>query len=186
MKSDVSLLLDRCSGGDAQAEAELFEYTYAELKRIARALLHSGRQPNHLQPTALIHEAFLRIPRAGEIAWTGRQHFFAISARAMRRVIIDEIRALQAEKRIPPAAMLPIDELQFAALPQSPELTLMIDQALTAFEALDPRRARVVEQKLFAGMTLEEIGTLAGRSTEATKKDWRIAKAWLAERVRNG
>ena len=176
---DLSLLLHRCSSGDVDAEQEVFAQTYDELRKIARQVFFSGRNTGPLQPTALVHEAFLKMPRAGEIDWKGRQHFFAIAARAMRRALIDNLRSEQADKRIHPGRTVPLSEEHDSVEMSTIEDVLLIDSALTAFERADARRAKVVEMKVFAGMTVEEIAPVVGKSAEATKKDWQIAKLWL-------
>ncbi|MDX2150667.1 MAG: ECF-type sigma factor [Bryobacteraceae bacterium] len=177
--SEVSVLLKKCSAGDKDAEQAVFDRTYDELRRIAHQVFFTNRTVPALQPTALVHEAFLRMPRAGEIDWQGRQHFFAIAARAMRRALIDDIRTEYADKRIHPGRTVPISDEHDTIDIRSVDDVLLAEAALSAFEAQDPRRARVVEMRVYGGMTFNEIAPVIGKSAEAAKKDWKMARLWL-------
>lgn len=177
--SEFSLLLKRCAQGDQSAENPLYELAYAELKRLARASAGRERPGATLKPTALVGEVFMRMPRSGEIDWTGRQHFFAIAARAMRRALVDRARERLAFKRPNDKDRLPADERLASVDIIDLDTLLDVHNALSAFEAIDPKRARVIEMHYFAGMTYAEIALVVGKTEDAIKKDWRVARLWL-------
>jgi RNA polymerase sigma factor (TIGR02999 family) len=183
---DVTKLLQRWSGGEPEALGELLPMVYGELRRLARRALSRERPDHTLQPTALVHEAFLRVVPQQAKGWQNREHFFAVCAQVMRQVLVDYARRRRARKRgaggiqvaledadgSPPAAVGPGFDL------------IEIDQALTDLAALDLRRARVVEMRYFAGMTVREISLVLGQPEWDVKKDWTLAKAWLARRLK--
>jgi RNA polymerase sigma factor (TIGR02999 family) len=181
--SEISLLLKRCGEGDGEAEKQLFERVYRDLKRIARALFRTESLETSIQPTLLVHEAFLRMPRAGEIDWKGRQHFFAIAARAMRRALVDHARARHALKRPPPQDRL---ELQpnMAINPANPGTLIAIDEALSRLASIDARAAQVIEMRFFAGMKTTEIAQLLSVSEKTVNRDWEAGRLYLYSELR--
>jgi len=181
--AQLSILLKDCAGGDADAERQIFEIAYAHLKRMARGALRGEAKQWTLQPSMLVNEAFLRMPRAGEIDWKNRQHFFAVAARAMRRTIIDHAREQAAAKRPPRSQRVELDEQQPLTGIKDPHSLLLLDQALQELTAIDPRRARVVEMRFFAGMTHEEIAEVLRIDARTVKRDWQVAKLWLYDRL---
>jgi RNA polymerase sigma-70 factor (ECF subfamily) len=175
---EVTDLLLQLRKGDPEAEAKLVPLVYAELRRLARHYLSAERQGHTLQPTALVHEAYLRLTKLKQIAWQNRGHFFAVSATIMRRVLVDHARSIRTHKR---GLGWDIVSLNEATLPRgywAPEI-LALDEALTRLALLDLRQAKIVELRFFGGMNEGETATALGLSTRTVKRDWRIAKAWL-------
>src|SRR6266851_3585763 len=136
------------------------------------------RSDNSLQPTALVHEVYLRLIDQNRVNWENRSHFFAIAAQLMRRVLIDHARARNAEKRPKPGLKVPLSDLPIGIEIQTTEL-LALDEALGRLEALDPRQARIVEMRFIAGLSEEEIAQALGVSVRTVKRDWKVARAWL-------
>lgn len=177
-ESELSILLQRCAAGDKAAEGEVYTIAYQDLKRMARLFFSSETRMASLQPSMLVNEAYLRMPKPGEINWQGRKHFFAIAARAMRRVLVDAARARMAEKRpdsLHREELTPNMAISFA----DPDLVLMVDQALTRFSATDPRAVQVIEMRYFSNMTFDEIGSVLGLNPRTVKRDWDDGKTWL-------
>ena len=180
--SELSQLLKRCAAGDGDAEREVFDLAYDQLKRLARGVFRGEWRLQTLEPSVLVNEAFLRMPRAGEIDWQDRRHFFAVAARAMRRTIVDHARGKAARKRPHPSQRVDLDTQSPASF-NDPETVLWIDQALDELMQIDPRRARVVEMRFFAGMTHEEIAAVQDIDERTTKRDWQVARLWLYDRL---
>lgn len=177
-RQDVTGLLRRWSDGDKEALQELMPVVYGELRKLAGQYLSIERKDHTLQPTALVHEAFLRLVGQKDVVWQNRSHFFGIAAQMMRRILVDHARRRMAAKR---DAGLRIELAQPGADDPSdrePEL-LALDEALTRLEALDARQARIVELRFFGGLTVEETAEIAGISTATVKREWRTARAWL-------
>ena len=179
--SDVTSLLRRWTQGERDALGDLLPTVYAELRRLARQALRHERAGHTLQPTALVHEAFLRLVPQQNKEWQNREHFFAVCAQAMRQVLVDHARRSHAKKRGAGelrVALEEIDEPADAGAADGVDL-LHLDRALSALGEMDTRRAGIVEMRYFAGMTLREIGVVTGRSEWDVKKDWLLAKTWL-------
>ena len=166
---------------DDRSLDSLFSWAYTELRRLAHAVRgRSGRDGETLNTTALVHEAYLKLSSAHTLEIRSRTHFFAIAARAMRRLLVDAARGRLAQKRGgDDGAWVTLDE---SLLPQPMRASQLIalDEALTRLEATDPRRAQVVEQRVFAGLTSEETARVLGVSKPTVDRDWRAARAWLA------
>ena len=175
---EVTQLLRRLREGDPEAEAVLVPLVYAELRRLARYYLSSERGDHTLQPTALVHEAYLRLTKLQQIDWQNRNHFFAVSATLMRRILVDHARSVRASKRGQGWEIVEFDEAILPGPAKSAEI-LALDGALTRLSVLDERQAKVVELRFFGGMNEEETATVLGISSRTVKRDWRIAKAWL-------
>ena len=173
----VTALLRQLSAGERRAADELLPRVYTELKRIAHRQLKAERAGHTLNTTALVHEAYLRFGLEG-ISWHDRAHFFAMAARAMRRVLIDYATARRAAKRGGGAVHLPLDTAM-AAPEQNVDDLLATDQALIGLERLEPRQARVVECHVFAGMSLEDTAAALDISPATVSRDWAVARAWL-------
>ena len=180
----ITELLNRFGNGDQGAEKELFPYLYAELRKLAFAKLRRERAGHTLQATALVHEVYLRMI-GHKAQWNGRAHFFAVSARVMRAILIDYARQQKTGKRGGGIKPLPLDDVLIISSDKA-ELALQVDEALVQLAALDERQARVVEMRYFAGMTEEEIGLVLGVSSKTVKRDWAMAKAWLATTLSSG
>jgi RNA polymerase sigma factor (TIGR02999 family) len=173
---EITRLLRAWREGESTALDRLLPLVYDELRRLAATRMR-GNRGQTLQPTALVHEAFLRL--VGQpIDWQDRGHFFAVASRAMRRIAIDSWRAGGALKRGGDAPRVPLEEGEVAVAPPSVDL-MALDAALTRLEAMSPQQARVVELRYFAGLSLEEIAEALGRSRSSVFRDWRAARAWL-------
>ncbi len=157
---------------------------YDELRALAGKLLSDRGAAVTLQPTSLVHEAYLRLVHQRRMDWQGRLHFFAVAARVMRRVLVDHCRARLTQKR--GGALLAV-ELAEAAAP-APHLVdiLTVDRLLQELEGFDPQQARIVELRFFAGLTVEETAEALGISKATVKRDWALAKAWLARQMARG
>lgn len=175
---DVTSLLQEIKNGNVQAERDLIPLVYTELRRIAGAYLRRESANHTLQPTALVHEAYLRLTGIREIDWQSRAHFFAVSATIMRRILVDHARADQARKRGDGWDAVSLNEAILPAPHRGPEI-LALDEALTRLAQLDERQSKVVELRFFAGMSEAEAGNALGISARTVKRDWRLAKAWL-------
>jgi len=175
---DVTQLLLELKAGNRAVEERLIPMVYQELRRIALIRLKQEAAHHSLQPTALVHEAYLRLTRLREVDWQSRSHFFAVSATVMRRILVDHARANQAGKRGDGVGTISLNEAIFPAPMRDPEI-LALDEALDRLARLDERQSRIVELRFFAGMSEEETGHVLGISARTVKRDWRTAKAWL-------
>lgn len=175
---EVTRLLYELKRGNREAEAQLIPLVYRELRRIAATYLRRENPQHTLQPTALVHEAWLRLAKLPEMDWQSRSHFFAVCATVMRRILVDHARASHARKRGDSWNSVTIDEAILPSPERAPEI-LALDEALDRLSALDARQAKIVELRFFAGMTEEEAGAALRISARTVKRDWRIAKAWL-------
>lgn len=175
-KDDLTGLLAAWSGGDAEAHRELLPLVYDDLRKLARRAVAGERGDHALEATALVHEAYLRLldqrPR-----WRNRAHFFAITARLMRRVLVDHARRKLAAKRGGDLEKVPFDESRDVT--ERGAAVLALEEALTALERFQPRCARVVKLRYFAGATIDETAAALGVSTVTVERDWRAARAWL-------
>jgi RNA polymerase sigma factor (TIGR02999 family) len=179
---DVTALLDDWSRGNRSALNELLPLVYAELRRIAAAQLRSERPGHTLEPTALVHEAYLRLVDQRRVDWRNRAHFFGAASQVMRRILVDHARRHDAEKRGNGVPSVPIEEAgDVAAVNGIPILAL--DLALHRLEHLDADLARLVELRAFGGLTVDEAACVLNVSPSTTKREWRIAKAWLAREL---
>jgi RNA polymerase sigma-70 factor (ECF subfamily) len=168
--------------GNQAAEAKLIPLIYKELRRLASHYLRRER-PNHtLQPTALVHEAYLRLVKIKDVDWQDRSHFFAIAATVMRRILVDHARAQQAGKREGMRKAIDLDQAFVVSPTRSREL-LALDEALNKLHQINARQSRIVELRFFVGLSEEETGAILGISSRTVKRDWRFAKAWLYDTV---
>ncbi|MFN0130461.1 MAG: ECF-type sigma factor [Verrucomicrobiales bacterium] len=168
--------------GDARAGEQLLPLVYEQLCRIATVQMGAERSGHTLQPTALVHEAWLRL---GDGPFENRAHFFAAAAEAMRRILVDRARRKQRAKHGGGAAHLDFDGIEIAAPEDSDEL-LAIHDALDRLAAHDARKAELVKLRYFAGLSFEECAALLGVSVPTAKRNWRFARAWLHEAIRAG
>lgn len=178
--SELTLLLRAWSRGDQDAEAELWPVLYRELLRLARMVLRGRRGPAGPQTTTLVHEACLRLLGA-DVAWNDRRHFFAIAAKAMRHVLVDEARRRSATKRQAEAQATPLESDDAVMDPfshKAPEV-LAVHQALERLEELNPRHVRLVELRFFVGLSLDEAAEVLEVSRPTAVRDWRAARGWL-------
>ena len=152
---------------------------YDELRRLAGSYLRQERSDHTLQPTALVHEAYLRLVDQKNVHWKDKGHFFAITAQLMRRILVDHARSHRAEKRGSGAAKVPLEDAVVMSNERPDEL-LTLDESLTRLGRMDPQQARIVELRIFAGLSVEDTADLLGISPATVKRDWSMAKAWLA------
>jgi RNA polymerase sigma factor (TIGR02999 family) len=184
-RSDVTGLLRRWSEGDAAALESLMPVVYAELRALAGSYLQSERPGHTLQPTALVHEAFLRLVGQNRVEWQNRAHFFGIAAQLMRRVLVDHARRRAAAKRDAGPVRIEFTEPSSEGSDRDPEI-LALDEALQGLESLDARQAKIVELRFFGGLTVEETALVTGVSTATVKREWRTARAWLRRTLDSG
>lgn len=170
------------TAGDRQAADELLPVVYQELRRLAGAYLRRERPGQTLQPTALVHEAYLRLLKDKPERWQNRAHFCAIAAHAMRQILIERARARNAQKRWGGQARITLDEGVAGQAGQSIDL-LALDHALERLAALDAEQARIVELRFFGGLTVEETAEALSISPATVKRHWAVARAWLAREL---
>lgn len=174
----ITELLRRLSVGDKGAEEHLFRAVYRDLRRMAASHLRKERSDHTLQPTALVHEAYLRLVKTDEILWQNRTHFYRVAAGVMRRILVDHARSRTAEKRGGAQVRMPVSDL-LAVTDSIAEVVLDVDRALTKLALLDNRQAKIVELRYFGGLSEEEIASVLQISTRTVKREWAMAKAWL-------
>jgi RNA polymerase sigma factor (TIGR02999 family) len=165
--------------GNVDAEARLVTLVYDELRRIAARYMRHERADHSLQPTALVHEAYLKLRKMNAIDWQSRSHFLAVSAHTMRQILVDHARTKNAGKRGAEWDKVSCDVGELIAAAASTVNIVDLDEALGRLETFDQRQAKVVEMRFFGGLNEDEIGTELGISERTVKRDWRIAKAWL-------
>ena len=181
--SDVTRLLQQIDDGSQLASEELLPLVYDELKRLAAAKMSAERADHTLQPTALVHEAYLRLVTSEDDAgWSGRGHFFGAAAEAMRRILVDHARSRRRLKRGSDARRVELDTVDWAWNPQNGDL-LSLHEALERFEQDSPQAAELVKLCCFAGQTQAEAAALLGVSPRTAKRRWAYARAWLYEQL---
>lgn len=179
----VTLELRALRHGEAGALERLVPLLYDDLRRLARQRLRNERDSHTLDTTALVHEAYVRLAQHHHLPADDRGAFFAAASNTMRRVLVDYARARNAEKRGSGEKPLPLDSVAPFLSDRAATETLLVDQALSRLEAAVPRAARVFEQRLFGGLTVEEVATAMGLSTKTVQRDWEAARAWLRKEV---
>lgn len=176
-------LLAEWACGNPDALERLVPLVYRELRTIAARQLRRERADHTLQPTALVHEAYLKLVDQRPSGWRNRGHFFAVAAQAMRRILVDHARAHRAAKRGRDFEKVAIETAD--AVVEAPTAdVLALDEALTRLSTLDPRQGQVVELRCFGGLTIEETADAVGLSLTTVKEEWRLAKAWLHRELR--
>jgi RNA polymerase sigma factor (TIGR02999 family) len=186
--AEITRLLKAWGRGDSAALDRLTPLVYERLHRMARGYMRSERPGHILQPTALVHEAFLRLVDTRDLAWTDRAHFFAVCARVMRRILVDAARARAAIKRggqgdrAEHSTAIDLDQLSAPGTEMSVQLCAL-DEALNTLATMDPRRAQVIELRFFGGLTVEETAQVLEISPQTVMRDWRLARAWLAREL---
>jgi RNA polymerase sigma factor (TIGR02999 family) len=175
---EVTLMLIRWSNGERDALDQLIPVVYGELRRLASRTLRRERRDHTLQPTALVHEAYLRLIDQRSVNWQNRSHFFAIASQAMRRIVVDHARRHNAVKR--GGDNLKVELEAAMLLPGAKDVDVVrLDDALTALAAFDPQQGRIVELRFFGGLSIEQTAEVIGISPATVKRDWSMAKAWL-------
>jgi RNA polymerase sigma factor (TIGR02999 family) len=179
----LTRVLSAASTGDRQAAAELLPLVYDELRRLARARLAHQPPGITLQPTALVHEAYLKLVGDADPGWDSHAHFFGAAARAMRNILVDQARRKRSLKRGGDAKR--VDEIELAIEPPAEDI-LALDEALTELEQQDERKARIVMLHYFGGLTLEETAAAIGISVPTVQREWRFTRSLLFARLRRG
>ena len=175
---DVTRLLVAWSQGDEGALDTLLPLVYAELREMAHRYLGRERRDHTLQPTAVVHEAFLRLIKQRRVDWKNRSHFFAVAAQSMRRILVDHARARAADKRGGGQTLIALDAAPSGETPRTVDL-IALDDALGRLEKLDRAKASVVEMRFFGGLTIDETAEALGASPSTVKRDWTLARAFL-------
>lgn len=181
---DVTELLCRWSAGDEQAPEQLMPLVYQELRGLARQYLQRERGDHTLQPTALVHEAYLRMVDQSRVQWQNRAQFFGVAAQLMRRILVDHARSHVAAKRGGRAEHISLDDTQISPETRAAEL-LDLDEALIELALLDIRKSRMVELRFFGGLSIDETAEAMGVNAATVRRDWTVAKTWLYHRIRN-
>jgi RNA polymerase sigma factor (TIGR02999 family) len=181
--TDVTALLRAWSDGDQDALQALTPIVYEELHRLARDYMRRERSGHSLQATALVNEAYMRLADYTRMQWQDRAHFFAVSAQAMRRILVDHARRHNL-KRGRGVLRVPLEDVVVTAPGENADTDLLaLDEALIGLTRIDPRKAQIVEMRFFGGLTVEEIGEVLKVSPGTVKRDWRAAKAWLYQEL---
>jgi len=175
---EVTRLLEQVASGDPKASADLLPLVYEELRRLARSRMTQEPAGMTLQPTALVHEAYMRLVGSNDTNWNGRGHFFGAAALAMRRILVERARSTHRLKRGGDRKREELRDLAAGGEPDPAEV-LGIDEALTKLEAFDRRKAEIVVMRYFAGLTIEEIAAALGMTVSQVKGEWSFARAWL-------
>ena len=178
-QSNITQLLQDYGAGKRDALDALFPLVYDELRRLAAARLRDERADHTLQPTALVHEAYLRLIEQHSANWQNRAHFFGLAAEMMRRILVNHAVKNNAEKRFGNQTKLALDDaISFAQDEREVDLVLL-DEALSRLAEFDPQQAKIIELRFFTGLTLEEVAEVLGISVSTVQREWRMAKAWL-------
>lgn len=180
---DVTRLLVAAAEGDERAQTALLPLVYDELRRRAGSALSRERAGHTLQPTALVHEAWMRLIAQEAVSWQGRQHFYALASRMMRRVLVDHARGRLRQKRGGDQVRV---ELEDGLSTSRDADVLALDDALERLAALDPRQAEIVELRFFGGLTVQEVAETLGISKRAVEAEWTMIKAWLRRELTEG
>jgi RNA polymerase sigma factor (TIGR02999 family) len=179
---DVSAILSAWGEGNQEAGNELMGIVYQELRRLASRYLQNERAGHTLQPTALVHELYLKFFSTEPLRLHDREHFLAVAARQLRHIVVDHARSKYAQKRGGAHAKVSLDEARGLAVPTDSRV-IDLDRALTRLEDLDSRAARVVELRFFGGLTDEEVGSTLSISLATVKRDWDFARSWLLNQL---
>jgi RNA polymerase sigma-70 factor, ECF subfamily len=179
---NITALLRAWTGGDAEALERLTPLVYPELLRIARQYMRRESSGHTLQPTALVHEAYLRLVDAKVAQWQDRAHFFAVCAQMMRRILVSAARKKTAEKRGGGGVEISLNESLDGA-PMRDEQMVALDDCLHALAKFDPRKERVVELRFFGGLSVQETAQVLKTSEQTVLRDWRLARTWLAREM---
>lgn len=180
---EISVILKDWSGGNRASADVLLSLVYDELRKIASQYLRKERSGHTLQPTALVHEAYMKLIDISDINWQDRAHFFAVSANVMRHILVDHARAKLAEKRGGEAERIALDDAISLSTEQNIDL-VELDEALKELAGFDEQQSRIVELRFFGGLTIEETAHVLGISPATVKREWSMAKAWLHRKLK--
>lgn len=181
--SDVTRILQSMESGDPNAAGELLPLVYGELRKLAASKMAHESPNQTLQPTALVHEAWLRLTQNQNVKWNGRAHFFGAAAEAMRRILIDNARRKSARRHGGGRQRMDLDELDIAAPAKEDEM-LAINDALEEFVTIDKQKAELVKLRYFVGLTNEESAEILGISVPTARRWWSYARAWLYQKIK--
>ncbi|REJ79585.1 MAG: RNA polymerase subunit sigma-70 [Acidobacteria bacterium] len=176
--SEITQILQDWNDGDEDAKERLMPYVYEELKRQARMLMSRERKGHTLQPTALVHEAFIRISKQSGIGWKNRSHFYGIASHLMRQILVQHARTRSAAKRGNNPVHFSVDDVQLP-VEQRAESILALDEVLGRLAEISEEQSRIVEMRFFGGLTNEEVAEALGISSRSVVRKWRAAKLWL-------
>ena len=180
---EISIILKDWSAGNRDSADVLLSLVYDELRKLAARYLSRERSGHTLQPTALVHEAYMRLVDISDIKWQDRAHFFAVSANVMRHILVDHARAKQAEKRGGGAQRIALEDA--ISLSQETDVdVLAVDEALQELATFDELQSRIVELRFFGGLTIEETAHVISKSPATVKREWSMAKAWLHSKLK--
>ena len=182
---DVATLLGELDVGNDKAVADLVVSLYSELRSLASRYLRGERSDHTLQTTALVHEAYLRLADQREVRWKNREQFLGVAAQLMRRILVDYSRSHGAKKRGKGFEKVFLEEAEAVAKGKAADV-IGLDEALTRLAEFDPEQARLVELRFFGGLSMEEAAGVLGISRTTVKRNWNLAKAWLARELRRG
>jgi len=181
--TEINFLLDQYRDGHAEGFEKLMALVYEDLRKLAAWQLQSERPDHTLQPTALVHEVYLKLAAQNPGEWQNKAHFFALAAQVMRRILVDYARTRQREKRGGPRTKIALDDALHLSAPSDPEL-IALDDALSALTEKDPRKSLIVELRYFGGLSIEETAEALDISSTTVKREWTMAKAWLRREMR--
>ncbi len=180
---EVTVFLKAWSGGDRQAADSLLSLVYKEMRKLAASYLQQQRSDHTLQPTALVHEAYLKLINSSQVNWQDRAHFFAVAAQTMRNILVDHARAVAADKRGGGLQKIELDEAVGFSDKQDVDL-IDLDEALQQLAEQDELQSRIIELRFFGGLTIEETAEVLGVSPATVKREWAMARAWLFRRMK--
>lgn len=181
--SEITQILNDWNDGDDNAIEKLLPFVYNELRNQAQYLMASERSNHTLQPTALVHEAFIKVSNLNRIEWKNRTHFFRIVSRLMRQILVDHARRKNSRKRGSQAVHLSVDDVQIPVEDRINSI-LVVDEILNQLAELDERQSQIVEMRFFGSLSNEEIAEALNLSTRTVMREWKIAKIWLLQELR--
>ncbi len=182
---DITRILNEWKDGNEEAKERLLRFVYDELKRRARILMSNERRNHTLQPTELVHEAFMRLNDSSALDWKDRKHFYGIVSRLMRQVLVDHARSRSAARRGSNSIHFSTDDFQIPITERAASI-VALDDALEKLEAFDERQARIVEMRFFGGFSNKEISEVIGVSLRTINREWQYAKLWLFRELKRG
>ena len=183
-RGEITALLKKAANGDVEASDRFLGLVYGQLRRLAGHYMRRERPEHTLQPTALVHEVYLRLFGKEQIEWKNHSHFVCGAARAMRQILVDHARRRDRAKRGGDVKVVSLEESAAAVSNDRPEVLLALEACLTELESLDPRQARIVEMLYFTGLTQAEAAQTLGLAEITVRREWRLAKAWLKSNTR--
>ncbi len=186
LTNEVTQILEDLSRGDRSAVDRLLPHVYGELRALAKSFFQQQRADHTLQPTALVHEAFMRLAKGSPKGFSGRKHFFDVAAMAMRQLLTDHARRKSAEKRGGDLARITLTDMATPSWEPLVVDVVALDDALTRLSELDPRQGRIVELRFLAGLSIEETAEVLDVSPRTVNLDWQMARAWLRRELSEG